>query len=54
MTAWAFRLDGPEIKHVDSADIISDGAVFGSIQVPSNGHPIVLMADRQTTGAIQK
>ena len=36
-----FRLDGPEIEHVDSADIISDGAVFGSIQVPSNGHPIV-------------
>jgi len=30
-----FRLDGPEIEHVDSADIISDGAVFGSIQVPS-------------------
>ena len=36
-----FRLDGPEIEYVDSADIISDGAVFGSIQVPSNGHPIV-------------
>ena len=49
-----FRLDGPEIEHVDSADIISDGAVFGSIQVPSNGHPIVLMADRQTTGGYTK
>lgn len=49
-----FRLDGPSIEHVDSADIISDGAVFGSIQVPSNGHPIVLMADRQTTGGYTK
>ena len=49
-----FRLDGPIIEHVDSADIISDGAVFGSIQVPSNGHPIVLMADRQTTGGYTK
>ena len=49
-----FRLDGPEIERVDSADIISDGAVFGSIQVPSNGHPIVLMADRQTTGGYTK
>ena len=44
-----FRFDGPIIEHVDSADIISDGAVFGSIQVPSDGNPIVLMADRQTT-----
>ena len=49
-----FRLDGPEIEHVDSADIISDGAVFGSIQVPSDGNPIVLMADRQTTGGYTK
>lgn len=49
-----FRLDGPVIEHVDSADIISDGAVFGSIQVPSDGTPIVLMADRQTTGGYTK
>ena len=49
-----FRLDGPVIEHIDSADIISDGAVFGSIQVPSDGNPIVLMADRQTTGGYTK
>ena len=48
------RLDGPVIEHIDSADIISDGAVFGSIQVPSDGNPIVLMADRQTTGGYTK
>ena len=49
-----FRLDGPVIEHIESADIISDGAVFGSIQVPSDGNPIVLMADRQTTGGYTK
>ena len=49
-----FRLDGPVIEHIDSADIISDGAVFGSIQVPSDGNPIILMADRQTTGGYTK
>ena len=49
-----FRLDGAIIEHVAGADIISDGAVFGSIQVPSDGHPIVLMADRQTTGGYTK
>ena len=49
-----FRLDGPVIEHIDSADIISDGAVFGSIQVPFDGNPIVLMADRQTTGGYTK
>ena len=47
-------LDGPVIEHIDGADIISDGAVFGSIQVPSDGNPIVLMADRQTTGGYTK
>ena len=49
-----FRLDGAPVEHIDGADIISDGAVFGSIQVPSDGNPIILMADRQTTGAILK
>lgn len=49
-----FRLEGPQIEHTSGADIISDGAVFGSIQVPSNGKPIILMADRQTTGGYTK
>lgn len=48
------RLSGPVIEHVETADIISDGAVFGSIQVPADGQPIVLMADRQTTGGYTK
>lgn len=49
-----YRLDGPKIEHIDGADIISDGIVFGSIQVPGHGSPIIMMADRQTTGGYTK
>lgn len=48
------RLDGPEIEHKGSADIISDGIVLGSIQVPSHGKPIIMLSDRQTTGGYTK
>lgn len=49
-----YRLEGEPLPHSNGADIISDGAVFGSIQVPHNGQPIILMADRQTTGGYTK
>ncbi|PAB58798.1 5-oxoprolinase subunit C family protein [Anaeromicrobium sediminis] len=49
-----FRLDGAEIEHVDGADIISDGIGFGAIQIPGHGKPIIMMADRQTTGGYTK
>ncbi|MBB6218585.1 biotin-dependent carboxylase-like uncharacterized protein [Anaerosolibacter carboniphilus] len=49
-----FRLDGPEIEHVDGGDIISDGIAFGAIQIPGHGKPIIMMADRQTTGGYTK
>ena len=49
-----FRLDGPVIAHVKSADIVSDGAVAGSIQVPGAGRPIVLLADGQSVGGYTK
>ena len=46
-----YRLTGPKIKLPEAgADIISAGVSPGTIQVPGNGQPIVLMADRQTTG----
>ena len=48
------RLDGPKIEHKTSADIISDGIVLGSIQVPSHGKPIIMLTDRQTTGGYTK
>ncbi|MDU1582158.1 MAG: biotin-dependent carboxyltransferase family protein [Peptoniphilus harei] len=48
------RLKGTAIEHKETADIISDGTNFGSIQVPANGQPIILVADRQTTGGYTK
>ncbi|MCC5976612.1 MAG: biotin-dependent carboxyltransferase family protein [Salinarimonas sp.] len=49
-----YRLNGPVIAHSDGFNIISDGIVTGAIQVPGSGEPIVLMADRQTTGGYPK
>lgn len=49
-----YKLDGGVIEHAQGADIISDAIVFGSIQVPSAGQPIIMMADRQTTGGYAK
>lgn len=48
------RLDGPAVEHTRGADIASEGLVTGSIQIPGNGRPIILMADRQTTGGYTK
>jgi biotin-dependent carboxylase-like uncharacterized protein len=49
-----FRLEGPVITHKKSADIISDAICLGSVQVPGHGQPIVMLADRQTTGGYTK
>ena len=48
------RLDGAVIEHKNGGDIISDGIAFGAIQVPSAGTPIIMVADRQTTGGYTK
>lgn len=48
------RLDGPEIERSSPADIISDAIPYGSVQVPGHGRPIILLADRQTTGGYTK
>ncbi|RDW20003.1 KipI antagonist [Oceanobacillus arenosus] len=44
------RLEGPSLSLLRGADIISDAIFPGTIQVPANGQPIILLADRQTTG----
>jgi allophanate hydrolase len=49
-----FRLDGPSIEHSGDYNIVSDGIVSGSIQVPGTGQPIILMVDNQTTGGYPK
>lgn len=48
------RLDGPALEHAKGYNIISDGIAPGAIQVPGNGLPIVLLADRQTSGGYPK
>jgi biotin-dependent carboxylase-like uncharacterized protein len=45
-----YRLEGPALTHVRGADILSEAMPIGAVQVPSSGQPILLMADRQTTG----
>ena len=49
-----YRLDGPAVEHRTDGNIISDGIVTGSIQVPSDGKPIVMLADHQTVGGYTK
>ena len=50
-----YRLEGrvPLETH-DPAQLLSEAVTFGTIQVPSNGQPILLMADHQTTGGYKK
>lgn len=48
------RLDGPELAHRAGHDIVSDGIATGAIQVPGDRRPVLLLADRQTTGGYPK
>lgn len=48
------RMDGPVVEHRTAADIISDGVVCGSVQIPASGKPIIMLADHQTTGGYTK
>src|SRR5262245_31770183 len=49
-----FRLQGPLLRHRLGADIISDATPLGVLQVPASEQPVLLMADRQTTGGYPK
>ncbi len=50
-----YRLDGAYIEHNEKgSDIVSDGIALGSVQVPADGKPIIMLADRQTTGGYTK
>lgn len=48
------RLEGSPIENKHGVDIISDGIAYGSVQIPASGTPIIMMADRQTTGGYAK
>lgn len=49
-----YRFNGPEIEHADDYNIVSDGIARGSVQIVGSGQPIILLADRQTTGGYAK
>jgi allophanate hydrolase subunit 2 len=48
------RLEGPPIDRIRPADIVPEGLAAGSIQVPADGQPIILAADRPVTGGYTK
>ena len=45
-----FRLEGVPVGRAGEAEMISDATPMGAIQIPPSGQPVLLMADRQTTG----
>lgn len=45
-----YRLEGPELALREPLELLSEAVAFGTVQLPPDGHPIILMADRQTTG----
>ena len=49
-----YRLDGARLEYARGEAMLSDATPMGSLQVPSSGSPILLMADRQTTGGYPK
>lgn len=49
-----YRMSGAVIESKNGTDIISDGIPLGAVQVPAQGQPIILLADRQTTGGYAK
>jgi antagonist of KipI len=49
-----YRIEGPALALRAPIEMISEAVGFGTVQVPPDGHPIILMADRQTTGGYPK
>lgn len=49
-----FRMAGPVLAREEAAEILSEPACLGTVQVPAGGLPIALMADHQTTGGYPK
>ncbi len=45
-----YRLEGKKLACQSSLSLLSTAVTFGTVQVPTDGNPIVLVADRQTTG----
>lgn len=45
-----YRLEGVRVELSSPLEILSEAVAFGTLQLPPDGTPILLMADRQTTG----
>ncbi|WP_139956106.1 5-oxoprolinase subunit C family protein [Flavicella sediminum] len=45
-----YRLEGDALCLKEKAELLSSGIITGTVQVPENGQPIVLLTDAQTTG----
>ena len=48
-----YRLDGNAII-INKNTLLSEGVTFGTIQIPPDGNPIILLKDRQTIGGYPK
>ncbi|PID14399.1 KipI antagonist [Sporosarcina sp. P34] len=48
------RLEGKALLLTEKIELLSEGVTFGTMQLPPNGKPIILMADRQTAGGYPK
>jgi antagonist of KipI len=49
-----YRLAGPRLDFAAPCELLSEAVAAGTIQVPPDGQPIVLMADCATTGGYAK
>jgi antagonist of KipI len=47
-------MDGPRLERSQDVDLLSEAVAPGTVQVPPNGHPIVLLNDCQTIGGYPK
>lgn len=45
-----YRLTGEALTLETPCELLSESVAFGTVQVPPSGQPLILMADRQTTG----
>ncbi|QOV11738.1 biotin-dependent carboxyltransferase family protein [Viridibacillus arvi] len=49
-----YRFEGPALSLTEKFELLSEAVTFGTVQIPPSGKPIILMADRQTTGGYPK
>ena len=48
------RIEREPVEHAGDGNINTDGISMGSIKFPLNGQPIIMLADRQSTGGYPK